>query len=118
MIEPPFQWQIVRAQLDPTRGSEQAGTRPVLIVSREDMNTRLPVVTVLPLTTLRPGRRVYPTEVLLPQEIAGQPNASIVMAHQIRTLAKERLLETYGHLEDETLREQMRQALKTHLDLS
>jgi mRNA interferase MazF len=117
MIDPPFQWQIVRAQLDPTRGSEQAGTRPVLIVSHEDMNTRLPIVTILPLTTLRPGRRIYPTEVLLPPEVAGQPNASIVMAHQIRTLTKERLLETYGRLEDEVLRERIRQILKTHLDL-
>ena len=52
-------WQIITAQLDPTRGSEQSGIRPVLIVSTETISARLPIVTVVPLTTLKPGRRVY-----------------------------------------------------------
>lgn len=115
MVEPPFQWQVVRAQLDPIRGSEQGGERPVLVVSREVTNEILPVVAVLPLTTAR--RRVYPTEVLLPAGVAGHPQDSIVMAHQIRVLAKERLLHSYGWLNDGDLRERVRAAMQVYLDL-
>ena len=117
MSNPALKWTIVRAQLDPVRGSEQAGLRPVLIVSTETINASLPIVTVLPLTTWRSSRRIYPTEVLLPAQIAGQSNDSIVMAHQIRTLAKYRLLDHIGRLEDEELRNQVRMALRVHLDL-
>ena len=117
MINAPYQWQMVRADFDPVRGSEQAGIRPALIVSREAINTSLTVVAVLSVTTCRPGRRIRSTEVLLPAGIAGQPNTSVVMAQQVRVVAKERLLTSYGYLADEDLREQVRTALKTYLDL-
>ncbi len=117
MINSPYQWQMVRANFDPVRGSEQAGIRPALIVSREAINTSLTVVAVVSVTTWRPGRRLRSTEVLLPAGIAGQPNASIVMAQQVRVVAKERLLGSYGYLNDEALREQIRMVLKTYLDL-
>jgi mRNA interferase MazF len=117
MIGPPYQWRVVQADLNPVRGSEQAGTRPVLIVSDESLNTVLPVVAGLPLTTPRPGRRAYRHEVFLPAGSAGQPNDSIAMAQQIRTLAKERLGRTYGFLEDEGLRARIRAAMKIFLDL-
>ena len=117
MIKPPFQWQLVQTQLDPVRGSEQAGTRPVLIVSHEAINAALTIVTVLPVTTLRPGRRIYSTEVVLPALLAGQPNDLIVMAHQIRTVAKKRLQAAFGRLEDEALRQAVRLAMRTHLDM-
>jgi mRNA interferase MazF len=112
-----FQWHLFRAYLDPVIGAEQAGERPVLIVSHEAINEALPIVTVLPLTARKPGRRIYSTEVLLEAGKAGQPQDSIVMAHQIRTISKQRLREPYGVLEDETLREQIRRAMRTHLDL-
>ena len=56
MIDGPFQWRVFRANLDPAVGSEQAGQRPVLVVSNEIMNEVLPIVTVLPLTSRKPGR--------------------------------------------------------------
>lgn len=116
-LSPPWQWQLVSADLDPSRGSEQAGVRPVLIISRESANAVLPVVAVVPVTTRREGRRIYPSEVALPAQTAGQPSESVVMAQQIRTVAKERLRFSYGRLEDETLRDQVRAALRLHLDL-
>jgi mRNA interferase MazF len=117
MVNAPYQWKVVHATLDPVRGSEQAGERPVLIVSRESLNRFLSIVSALPLTTRHPGRRIYSTEVLVPAGRAGQPNESIVMAHQIRTIAKERLLRTHGSLDDERLREQVRGAVRLYLDL-
>lgn len=117
MPDAPYQWQVVRVQLDPVRGTEQAGDRPALIVSHEAVNESLEIVTLLPLTTNRRKRRLYPTEVALPAKKAGQPNDSIILAHQIRTVAKERLGKTYGRLDDESLRDQVRASMRLHLDL-
>ena len=116
-VQAPWQWQLVRAELEPVRGSEQAGVRPVLIVSAEATNRALTIVAVLPVTSLKPGRRVYSTETLLPAGSAGQPNDSIVMAQQIRILDKSRLLGSYGYLTDEATRERVRAALRRYLDL-
>jgi mRNA interferase MazF len=112
---PTLQWALIEADLDPVRGSEQRGTRPVLVVSDEDFNQAMPNVTVLPLTSTQ--RRLYPAEVLLPRGKAGQPMDSIIMAHQIRTISKGRLTVTLGHLDDPALREAVRAALREHLDL-
>lgn len=57
-----YQWHIFRATLDPVTGSEQRGTRPVLVVSDEDFNELMPVVTILPLTSRKPGRSSIPTK--------------------------------------------------------
>jgi mRNA interferase MazF len=110
-----FQWGVFQAALDPVTGAEQQGTRPVLVVSNEDFNQVIPNVTVLPLTSAR--RRMYPAEVLLPARKAGQPFESIIMAHQIRTISKQRLGALVGRLEDAELRERVLQAIREHLDL-
>lgn len=86
-----LQWALYQADLNPIRGSEQGGLRPVLVVSREAINRALPVVGVCPLTSLKPGRKLYPTEVLIQSGEAGLTMDSLVLAHQIRTIAKERL---------------------------
>ena len=56
---------VYDARLDPTEGAEQAGARPVVIVSRDAINASSPAVIVVPCTTYRPGRRLYPSQVLL-----------------------------------------------------
>ena len=112
---PTFQWAVMEANLDPIAGSEQKGIRPVLIISNEEFNQAMPNVTVLPLTSTQ--RRLYPSEVLLPKGKAGQPLDSIIMAHQVRTISKQRLRGLIGYLEDQQLRHQVREAIKEHLDL-
>jgi mRNA interferase MazF len=113
---PDFQWAVYEANLDPVAGAEQKGTRPVLVMSNEEFNQAMPNVTVLPLTSTQ--RRLYPSEVLLPVGKAGQPSESIVMAHQIRTISKQRLGRLLGFLHDVQLRHEVCQAIKEHLDLS
>jgi mRNA interferase MazF len=110
-----FQWTVLQANLDPAVGTEQKGTRPVLIVSNEDYNQTIPNVTVLPLTSTR--RRLYPAEVLLPEGKAGQPLGSIIMAHQIRTISKQRLGKLLGYLDDPQLQQEVHKAIKEHLDM-
>jgi mRNA interferase MazF len=115
--EGPFQWTVFRAALDPVLGSEQAGSRPVLVVSSEVLNEALPIVVVLPLTSAKPGRRVYATEVLLPAGSAGLPANSIVLGHQVRTIAKQRLQAAYGRLDDPALRRAVKAAMAIVLDM-
>ncbi len=117
MTDEQIQWGLFRAALDPVVGSEQAGTRPVLVVSRESVNRALPIVAVIPLTTRKPGRRVYSTEVLLPAGSAGQPEESIAMAHQVRTISSHRLRQRLGSLDAPELRLAVRSALALYLDL-
>ena len=110
-----YRWKIFWADLSPVIGSEQAGKRPVLIVSAEEVNQVLPVVTVLPITSAKPGREIYPTEVFLSMETSGLPKDSIVMAHQIRTIAKQRLNERCGEVGQEDLQIKIREAVLRHL---
>lgn len=112
-----LQWHLFFSNLDPIVGSEQAGRRPVLVISREVVNQALPIVGVVPLTRMKPGRRIYPTEVLLPADAAGQPEVSIAMAHQLRTISSRRLGEPIGRLDDLELRSAVRAAVRVYLDL-
>jgi mRNA interferase MazF len=109
------QWAIYRASLDPVIGSEQRGTRPVVVISHDDFNRLMPTVTILPLTSHKSGRRVYPNEVLLPSGTAGLSVASLVSVHQIRTIAKSRLSLCYGVIDDLQLRQAIIRALQVHL---
>jgi mRNA interferase MazF len=111
-------WDLAWARLDPTIGHEQAGRRPVLIFCNEVIAGPIGLVTVLPVTTWKKGRRVYPTEVLLPSGTGGLPEASLVLAHQIRTVSAERLSPRLGTLIDIPRREHVLTAIRLWLDLS
>jgi mRNA interferase MazF len=112
---PNFQWAVFEATLDPVTGAEQKGRRPVLVVSNEEFNQVMPNVTVLPLTSTK--RRLYPSEILLPEGKAGQSLESIIMAHQIRTISKQRLGKLLGFLDDSQLQHEIQNAIKVHLDM-
>jgi|SRR5882724_7101397 len=67
----PERWSVWLANLDPVIGSEQGKTRPVLVLSGTKLNQILPVVNVLPITSRKQNRRIYPNEALIPAETAG-----------------------------------------------
>ncbi len=113
-----YQWGIFWADLNPTKGSEQSGVRPVLVISSEEVNEALPVVTIMTITSLKPGRRIYPIEVFLPTHVTGLTKDSIVMAHQIRSISKERIGEQCGYIESNDMRNEIRNTLKVYLDLN
>ena len=112
-----YQWGIFWADLDPSKGSEQAGHRPVLVISAEEVNQALPIVAVLSLTSVKPGRKVYPTETFLESSVTGLTKDSLAMSHQVRAISKERLGDRCGSIEDEVVREKIKAATKTYLDL-
>jgi mRNA interferase MazF len=113
---PTFQWAVMEASLDPVAGAEQKGTRPILIVSNEEFNQAMPNVTILPLTSTQ--RHLYPSEVLLAEGKAGQPMGSIIMAHQIRTISKQRLGRLLGYLNDLQIQHDVHEAIKEHLGIA
>ena len=85
-------YEIRWARLDPAEGAEMAKTRPVVIVSLDELNERLPTVTICPLTTtLHPAWRSR-----LGCRVAGR-DAEIAV-DQIRTLSKARLGRKAGAL--------------------
>lgn len=118
MVSQEFQWNVFWVNLDPTKGSEQAGTRPVLVVSTEQVNKVLPVITVLSITSMKPGRKIYPTEVFLPQKETGLDKDSIAMAHQIRSISKERLGALCGKINDPELQSEIQETMKLYLGMS
>ena len=113
-----YQWHVFLASLDPTSGAEQAGRRPVLVISRERINQLLPVVNVIPLTSRKSaGRTIYPNEVLLPTPMAGLTKDSIALCYQIRTLDRSRLGRDLGELNDSNLKKTIREAIRFQLDI-
>ncbi|HMO52385.1 MAG TPA: type II toxin-antitoxin system PemK/MazF family toxin [Kiritimatiellia bacterium] len=85
-------YDIRWAQLDPTRGSEMAKTRPVVIVSRDELIPHVETITICPLTSrIHPGWRSR-----VPIHCAGQP--AEIAVDQIRTISKSRLGEKLGRL--------------------
>ncbi len=110
-------WEIWLANLEPVLGSEQGKTRPVLILSATALNQLLPVVNVLPVTSRKPNRRIYPNEAILPIGTAGLTAESIVLCYQIRTLDKQRLIRKIGKLNDKDMQANILDALKFQLEI-
>ena len=107
---------VFDARLDPTEGSEQAGNRPVIIVSRNAINATSSVVLAVPCTTYRQGRRIYPSQLLIKAPEGGLTRNSVALAEQVRVLSKARLLQQRGKLSEETLCK-LDRALAIALDL-
>jgi len=110
-------WEIYYCNLDPAIGSEQKGTRPVLIISTNAVNHSLPVSTILPLSSVNPSDRIYPTEVLLAQSVTGLPKLSVAMVQQIRTISHDRLTALSGSITDATAQEAILDACRSYFDL-
>ncbi|WP_135366045.1 type II toxin-antitoxin system PemK/MazF family toxin [Halosimplex halophilum] len=96
---------IVVVDLDPTRGSEQRGTRPCLVVQNDVGNENAPTTVVVPFTTSF-GDQLYPFEVLVPAEECALREDSVALCSQIRTVSiEERVTEVIGSIPDERLDE-------------
>jgi mRNA interferase MazF len=112
-----FYWKVFVADLEPTIGSEQGKTRPVLVASNEESNQALLVVNVIPLTSRKERIKIYPNEVLIPKGEANLTGDSIALCYQIRTLDKTRLKKEIGTLESEETKVEIKEALRFQLGL-
>ncbi|OGA25544.1 MAG: transcription elongation factor GreAB [Betaproteobacteria bacterium RIFCSPLOWO2_02_FULL_67_19] len=96
MTRPVERYGVYLAGLDPTRGREIAKTRPVVVVSRDDMNRFLDTVVVCPLTT-----KLHPRWRSRLQTACAGRKAEIAV-DQIRTVSKHRLGRRLDELEPAT----------------
>ena len=94
--------EIWLADLNPTRGSEQAGVRPVLVFQNDRINRFTTTVIAVPFTTnLR--RASLPSCVLVAKGEGGLLGDSVALCHQLRVLDKTRLLKRLGAVSQHTL---------------
>ena len=91
---------IIWASLDPTRGHEQAGSRPVLILSQNVFNDRSGTVIAVALTSQKPSAGFPLTLELTDRRL---PKKSWVKISQIRTLSIQRLGKKLGRASAEEL---------------
>lgn len=93
---------IYYADLNPVIGSEQGGTRPVLIISNDIGNKHSPTVIIAAITSRVHTKKKLPTHLYLGQ-IKGLPANSIVLFEQLRTIDKKRLREHIGMLDSQQI---------------
>src|SRR5579872_3138501 len=111
-----LRWTLHYANLDPVGGSEQGKTRPVLVIN-EEIDPQFTTLTILPVTSRKPERTIYPNEVLLPSGTGGLEKESIVLCHQIRTLDRKRFIKFIGIIDDIQIQQDIAEALRFHLGI-
>ncbi|NVJ86990.1 MAG: type II toxin-antitoxin system PemK/MazF family toxin [Algoriphagus sp.] len=106
------QGEIWYADINPVRGSEQAGYRPVAILSGNLMNRYLNLVIIAPLTSKIKNYKGNP--ILKPSPTNGLKQDSEILIFQLRSVSKEHLIEKVGEL----TKVELSQALETLNDLT
>lgn len=91
---------IFYADLSPVIGSEQGGTRPVLIVQNDTGNKHSPTVIAAAITS-QTGKARLPTHINIAGGSVGLSKDSVILLEQIRTIDKRRLREHMGRLDDQ-----------------
>jgi mRNA interferase MazF len=96
--------EIWLANLDPTRGSEQAGTRPILVLQNDDIIKFTSTALTIPLTTnLR--RALLPSCLQIRKGEGGLLSDSVALCHQLRVIDKTRLIRKLGAVSTETIKQ-------------
>jgi len=100
-VTSPARGEVWLADLNPTRGHEQAGGRPVLVLP-EDLFNPGPAgrVTVLPMTST-----VHPVPFHLPVSPPRLASADAVLCEAIRSISTDRLIVRWGAVTSPTITE-------------
>jgi mRNA interferase MazF len=107
--------EVWLADLSPTKGTEQTGIRPVLVVQTDRANPYSPHTIIVPFTT-RIRQKLLPSHVFVPAGEGGLKYDSVVLCEQIRVIDKGRLITRLGELSEEKMRE-VNEALRIILDI-
>lgn len=97
-----YKGDIVVADLEPVKGSEQGGKRPVVILQNNISNKHSPV-TIVAMITSKIFSKEFPTNVFLPKRDSKLKNDSTIMLNQIRTIDKSRIFKRISHLDSPIL---------------
>lgn len=93
---------IYYADLSPVIGSEQGGTRPVLVIQNDIGNKYSPTVIVAAITS-QINKAKMPTHIEISAKEYGLTKDSVILLEQVRTIDKKRLRERIGHTDDELM---------------
>jgi mRNA interferase MazF len=95
-VNPPARGEVWLADLNPTRGHEQAGRRPVLVLS-EDLFNRGPagLVIALPMTSTWRG---VPSHVPIDPPEGGVTRRTVILCEAVRSLSVGRLVAPWGRV--------------------
>ena len=101
VVNPPARGEVWLADLNPTRGHEQAGRRPVLVVS-EDLFNRGPagLAIVLPMTSTV---RDVPSHVPISPPRGGVKSRTAILCEAVRSVSVERLVVRWGAVDRQTM---------------
>jgi mRNA interferase MazF len=97
----PLRGDVWNVNLDPTKGREQRGTRPALVVSHNTFNrSAAELVVVVPLTTTFRG---IPLHVRIEPPEGGVKSPSFAKIEDVRSVSKGRLTKRFGSVSAATL---------------
>ncbi len=106
---------IYYADLSPVVGSEQGGTRPVLII-QNDIGNQYSPTTIVAAITSQIDKPKLPTHVAMPATSNGLERNSVILLEQVRTIDKSRLMEKVTAL-DSDMMGRVNQAIEISLGL-
>jgi len=106
---------VVLVRLDPAEGREIRKTRPAVVISNRAACRLDAVLQVVPVTSL-PERPLRPYESPIGTDASGLDKPSRAVANQLRTVARQRIVERLGHLDPAEL-EALERAVSIQLDL-
>jgi mRNA interferase MazF len=107
---------VYQTVLNPTVGSEQSGTRPAIIVSRDAINASSPVLIIVPVTDRSNKKHIYPSHVEIRMGDGGLTCDSVALCEQVRAISITKLQRFLGHLSNQRM-SQVNASLKIALDL-
>ena len=107
--------EVWKADLSPTRGTEQSGMRPVVVVQTDRANPHSPHTIIVPFTT-RIRQRLLPSHALVPAGEGGLTQDSVALCEQVRVIDSSRLLARLGDLSSARM-QQVSDALRIILEL-
>jgi mRNA interferase MazF len=111
----PQRGEIYLVRFDPTVGHEIRKTRPAVVIQNDVSNRHSPITVVAAISSLF-SEPPFPREVVIEPEESGLPKRSAVIANQIRSVDRERLITRMGQLSASSLR-RVDEALKISLGL-
>jgi len=106
---------IFLANLEPVKGREQGGIRPVLII-QNDLSNKYSPVTIIAAITSKKFEKDFPTNIFIKKEDSRLDKNSTILLNQMRTIDKSRLIKRISSL-DRIIMSQVDLAIKISLGL-
>ena len=109
----PARGEVWLVNWNPSRGSEQAGIRPALVIQNDIGNEKASTTIV---SAISGSVRIYPINVMIDPHEGGLGYRSVVKTSQILTVSKDRLEKRLGRISAKKM-EEVNRAIKLSLDL-